>query len=242
MHTHLVARRLSVDKYFRQWNDDAVAKDDVEAGGALHRVVEAVRRTTAVDGAPTDGEARADAAAETVEALAALHRLRDQLDAWEPVLIEAARAQGASWAGLAPALGVTTRQAAERRYLRLRPARDAAKDAALTREERVREARDQRAGDRAVAAWARENASELRQIAGQVSSLAGLGSAATRDAEVLASSLTGDDPSLLIEPLADMHVHLADEHVALAAKVEAVGRNVGKVRRDTQRRRDATQG
>jgi len=53
-------------------------------------------------------------------ALAGLRHLRDQLDEWEPLLIGAARANGASWAELAPALGVASRQAAERRYLRLR--------------------------------------------------------------------------------------------------------------------------
>ena len=195
----------------------------------LALVVEAIRRT-----ATGPDETGADAAP-ILEAIEALHRLRDRLDTWEPSLIKAARSQGVSWARLAPVLGVTTRQAAERRYLRLRPSQDAG----LTREERVQAARDTRAGDRAVAAWARENASELRQIAGQVSALEGLSSAGRRDAAALASSLTGDDPSRLIEPLADMHVHLVDEHAGLATQVEAVGEKVGQVRRETQRRRDA---
>lgn len=199
---------------------------------ALERVVEAVVRTTA----PADDQGpAAQGADELLEAIASLQRLRRQLDTWEPLLIEAARAEGASWARLAPVLGVSTRQAAERRYLRLRPGQEPG----LTREERVQAARDERAGDRAVAAWARENASELRQIAGRVSALTGLSSAGRRDAKALATSLTGDDPSSLIDPLADMHVHLVDDHGALAAKVEDVGRRVGRVRRETQRRRDA---
>jgi hypothetical protein len=204
----------------------------VGAAESLALVVEAVRRTAAVGDAQGDSDAT-----DALEALGALHRLRDQLDAWEPILIETARERGASWARLAPALGVTTRQAAERRYLRLRPG----DQPGLTREERVQAARDERAGDRAVAAWARENASELRQIAGQVSTLTGLSTAGTRGAKALATSLTGDDPSSLIEPLADMHAHLVEDHGALAEQVEAVGRKVGKVRRETRRRRDATQ-
>lgn len=222
MHTSLVARQCFVDKHFCQCDDDAVTEG--EAHENLDQVLEGVHR------AP--GAEDSDAAA--LEALAALHDLREQLLAWEPVLIEAAREAGASWARLAPVLGVTSRQAAERRYLRLRPGRDDG----LTREQRIQATRDERAGDRAVAAWARENAAELRQIAGQVSAVAGLTSAGRRDAKTLESSLTEDDPSSLIVPLADMREHLVDEHARLAAQVDAVGQKVRRVRRETQRRRD----
>lgn len=221
MHTSLVARQCFVDKHFCQCDDDAVTEG--EAHETLDQVLEGVHRAPGAEGS--------DAA---LEALAALHDLREQLLAWEPVLIEAARETGASWARLAPVLGVTSRQAAERRYLRLRPGRDDG----LTREQRIQATRDERAGDRAVAAWARENAAELRQIAGQVSAVAGLTSAGRRDAKTLASSLTEDDPSSLIVPLADMREHLVDEHARLAAQVDAVGQKVRRVRRETQRRRD----
>lgn len=174
---------------------------------------------------------------EALTALAALRELRGLLDSWEPTLIEVAREGGASWAGLAPALGVSTRQAAERRYLRLRPRTDGS----LTREERVRAARDQRAGDRAVAAWARDNASELRQVAGRASTTDGLSTGGRRRARTLASSLTGDDPADLIAPLADLHGDLAARDADLAAAVDAIGRRVTRVRREVQRRRDAAQ-
>lgn len=190
----------------------------------LALVARAVRRTT------TDGTAGED----TLHALTALHDLRDLLQAWEPRLIEAAREQGVSWSRLAPALGVTSRQAAERRYLRMR----GDGDDALTREERVQATRDERAGDRAVAAWARDNAAELRQIAGQVSGAAGLSQAGRRRARTLASSLTGDDPTDLLAPLADMHRDLVEEHLHLADRVGEVSRRVSKVRSDTQRRRE----
>lgn len=199
--------------------------DDSQAHELLTRVLRAVRRTAAADHGGDD----------TLEALAALHEVRSQLLAWEPQLIEAAREKGVSWARLAPVLGVTSRQAAERRYLRLRPG----DDDALTREERVQATRDERAGDRAVAAWAREHASELRQIAGQVSGLAGLSSSGRRRARTLASSLTGDDPAALLDPLADMHGDLVGEHGGLAARVDEVGRRVRRVRRETQLRRDS---
>lgn len=203
--------------------------DGPQAHELLDQVVREVRRTT------TAGAAGSGAGEDTLQALAALHELRAQLLAWEPQLIEAAREQGVSWARLAPVLGVTSRQAAERRYLRLRPG----SDAALTREERVQAARDERAGDRAVAAWARENASELRQIAGQVSALTGLSRSGRKRANALASSLTGDDPSALIEPLADMQADLVDDHVGLADRVDDVGRRVRRVRTETQRRRSS---
>lgn len=199
---------------------------DHEAQESFARLVDSVRRTSD-DGVDVE---------QALSALDELHRLREQLAAWEPLLIEAARQAGASWARLAPALGVTSRQAAERRYLRLRPGGDAE----LTREQRVQATRDERAGDRAVAAWARENASELRQIAGQVSAIPDLSRSGRRDAAALATSLTDDDPATLIEPLADMHAHLVDDHAQLAARVDAVGDRVSRVRRETQRRRDGS--
>ena len=217
--------------------------------GGVHQLLEqvaaAVRRPsggypTATDdsadtgGAPGTHSAATPGTADPLEALAALHELRARLSTWEPQLIEAAREQGVSWARLAPALGVTSRQAAERRYLRLRPA----SDAGLTREERVQATRDQRAGDRAVAAWARHNAPELRQIAGQVSGVPGLTSAGRRRAKALVSSMAGDDPAALLAPLAAMHRDLVEQHEVLAERVSEVGRRVRGVRRETQQRRD----
>src|SRR5689334_24614925 len=51
---------------------------------------------------------------ELVAALTALREVRDELASWEPALIAAARSPGGSWAELAPALGVSSRQAGER--------------------------------------------------------------------------------------------------------------------------------
>ena len=51
--------------------------------------------------------------------LARIGALRDQLDAEELDLLTAARAAGATWAQIAAALGLATRQAAEQRHARL---------------------------------------------------------------------------------------------------------------------------
>jgi len=202
---------------------------DDEAHDDLARIQDAVRRTPAPGGGPDLGQPGADALA----ALESLRRIRDDLARWEPLLIARAREAGVSWARLAPTLGVTSRQAAERRYLRSRPS----DTDGLTREERVRATRDERAGDRAVSSWARKNAAELRQIAGQVSALGGLSTAGRKRARTLATSLTADDPASLLEPLSDMHQHLVEEHAHLAEQVSAVARKVTKVRSDTQRDR-----
>ncbi len=106
----------------------------------------------------------------SLTALAALKTVREELAAWEPELIAAARAGGTSWTSLAPALGVASRQAAERRFLRLRPSVTGEN----TGEARVDAERERRAGDRAVADWARRNSAILRQLAGQVEALDGL--------------------------------------------------------------------
>ncbi len=98
-----------------------------------------------------------------------LREVREQLADGECVLIENARGRGASWAELAGPLGVASRRAAELRYLRLRPG-----TAGSTCEQRVQPARDSRAADCTVSAWARDRAACLRRLAGQVTSLSGL--------------------------------------------------------------------
>lgn len=54
-----------------------------------------------------------------IEALAEVPLLRTALDDFERATIDAARAGGASWAEIAAALGLATRQAAEQRRARL---------------------------------------------------------------------------------------------------------------------------
>ena len=156
---------------------------------------------------------------DALAALTLLRHLREELAEWEPRLIAAARAHGASWIQLAPALGVASRQAAERRYLRLRPDDSGA---TTTGEQRVRAERDRRAGDRAAAKWARDHAIGLRQLAAQVSALDGdatLVGDAQHHVDTVTAALGEPDSAALLGPLTEAHPHLHASHPALADKI-----------------------
>ncbi len=171
--------------------------------------------------------------ADLLAALVQIRVLRDQLTRWEPRLIDAARAGGVSWAELAPALGVASRQAAERRYLRIRPNAD---DPSMNGEQRVQAARDQRASDRAVATWARDNAADLRQLAGQVTALADLDSSAQASVDRVHDALGHSDSAALLAPLAAAGVQLTREHPGLADRISDVGARTDEVREASRRR------
>ncbi len=167
--------------------------------------------------AATPGDAN-----EVLAALMLLRRLRDELSGWEPQLIEAARALGTSWADLAPALGVASRQAAEKRYLRVRRT-----DEAGTGDERVQAERDRRAGDKAVTVWARENAAVLRMLAAQVG---------PHDAAVQ-QALGAEDAASLLGPLTEAGPGLQARHPGLANQIAAIGQQTDQLRLDAQNRR-----
>jgi hypothetical protein len=150
------------------------------------------------------------------------------------VLIAAARAAGVSWQALAPALGVASRQAAERRYLRAAAAAPADRPGS-TRDGRVRAERDRRAGHRAVAQWANDHTADLRRLAGQITALPDL--AATGAVGRLHDALADPDASALPGLLAATHRHL-DDHPELAAQVDGVVAHTDEVRQRTQSRRD----
>ncbi|MGW4319690.1 type III effector protein [Streptomyces sp. NPDC004684] len=198
---------------------------------ALTVIEEAVRSAQTPRTAEDSGSAVSSDQA--LDALLLLRELRDQLAGWETGLIEAAREAGASWAELARPLGVASRQAAERRYLRLRPGAPG-----TTGEQRVQATRDRRAADRAVATWARDNAGELRQLAGQLAALSDLPHT-TRDA--LARALGPDDATGLIGPLTDARAHLtADHHPELAARIDTLTHHTHRLRSGDGRRASAT--
>ncbi|SEF24582.1 hypothetical protein SAMN05421837_102776 [Amycolatopsis pretoriensis] len=170
-------------------------------------------------------------------ALASLRSLREKLAGWEPQLIAAARSEGTSWAALAPALGVASRQAAERRFLRLRPSATGEP----TGEARVEAERGRRAGDRAVAEWARRNAAVLRQLAGQVTALEDLDGEARAYADRLGAALGKDDVTSLLPPLTAVRGHLERDHTGLAGRLGTIENDADLVRRDaTGHRRDRT--
>ncbi|WP_202918705.1 hypothetical protein [Saccharothrix deserti] len=162
-------------------------------------------------------------AGQVLSALVLLRQLRGELAGWEPQLIAAARELGTSWAELAPALGVASRQAAERRYLRLRPS-----ELGATAEGRVRAERDKRAADRAVSQWARDNAASLRSLAGQVG----------RVDVVVREALAEDDAVALLGPLMAALGKVRATNPGLADEIQAVSDRAEEVRRDTQTLRD----
>ena len=170
------------------------------------------------------------------QVLAALARLRwaqAELESAEHRLITAARAAGVSWQALAPALGVASRQAAERRYLRLTPA----DGDDSTRDDRVRAERDRRAAHRAVTRWANDHTADLRRLAGRITSLTDLGDDAAGDVGRLNDALAGPDAGALPGLLADTHRHLG-AHPELAGQIDTVLSRADQVRRHTQQRRD----
>lgn len=140
------------------------------AAAALDTIDIAVHEANSQAADPADADAGPQQA---LASLLLLRQVREQLAGWETGLIETARLAGASWADLAHPLGVASRQAAERRYLRNRPGL-----AGTTGEQRVQATRESRAADRTHTAWARDNAAALRRLAGQITALTDLPTAA----------------------------------------------------------------
>ncbi|MFG1664640.1 type III effector protein [Streptomyces sp. Y7] len=181
------------------------------AEAALTAIDDALR--DAQRGSPDTPQAPGPGAEQALASLLLLRHVREQLAGWETGLIETARDAGASWADLAHPLGVASRQAAERRYLRGRPGNPGS-----TGEQRVQATRDRRAADRSVTAWARANAGDLRRLAGQITTLTDLSVRAPL-AE-LTAALADNDPAALLAPLADTQPYLASGHPDIAARVE----------------------
>ena len=171
---------------------------------------------------------------ELLDALVRLHWIQTELTAIEPALIAAARRAGVSWHALAPVLGVASRQAAERRYLRLAPAADPGTD---TRDGRVRAERDRRAGQRAVARWANDNTADLRRLAGQITALDDLGDDAAAPISRLHHALGDLDASTLPALLAETQQHLGG-HPHLAGQVGSFIAHADELKRRTQQDRD----
>ncbi|WTT38497.1 hypothetical protein OG535_29725 [Kitasatospora sp. NBC_00085] len=203
------------------------------AAAALAAIDDAVRaaRITAPagPGTPADGPQPA------LAALVLLRELRTELAGWEAGLVETARAEGATWADLAHPMGVASRQAAENRYLRLRPTGHASPEE--TGAERVKAVRDRRAADRAVTAWARDNAADLRILAAQITAATGLAPRARPALTALTAALGAPDPADLIAPLVDIRPHLDAAHPDLTARLDDLTRRTDRLRHDSDQRR-----
>ncbi|MFE5328469.1 type III effector protein [Embleya sp. NPDC056575] len=190
------------------------------AAAALEVIDEAVR------GAQEHRGKHSGADADPRRALASLlllREIRERLAGWETGLIETARDAGASWADLAGPLGVASRQAAERRYLRLRPG-----PVGSTGEQRVTATRERRAADRAATARARDNAADLRRLAGQITALTDLPPGSRALVARLDRALGADDPAALLDPLGAARPHLAAAHPDLATRIDALVNPAGE--------------
>ncbi|MEU3147869.1 type III effector protein [Streptomyces sp. NPDC006999] len=154
---------------------------------------------------------------QALASLMLLRQVREQLAGWETGLIETARDAGASWADLAGPLGVASRQAAERRYLRGRRG-----TVGTTGEQRVTATRQARAAERATATWARAHAADLRRLAGQITALAHLGPEARSAQAALHAALGAADAAELTAPLAGMRPYLDARHSGLVESLDAL--------------------
>ncbi|GAA2283666.1 hypothetical protein GCM10010430_81180 [Kitasatospora cystarginea] len=206
------------------------------AAAALAAIDDAVRAAQIPDAPGAQGPEEEEAGpGQALAALVLLRELRTQLAGWEAGLVENARNAGATWADLAHPMGVASRQAAENRYLRLRPA-GTTRHTAGTGAERVKAVRDRRAAERTVASWARDNAAELRVLAARITTTALAPSARPAQA-ALTAALGATDPADLIEPLAAVRPHLGTGQDDLAARLDALTHHTAQLRDDSDRRR-----
>ncbi|MFR9797110.1 type III effector protein [Streptomyces sp. MS06] len=189
------------------------------AAAALGAIDDALRTARHEDGreVPAPRDVPAPGPEQALASLLMLRRVREQLAGWETGLIETARDAGASWADLAHPLGVASRQAAERRYLRGRPG-----PAGTTGEQRVQATRQARAAERTTSTRARHNAADLRRLAGQITALTDLPAEARRSLDELHAALAHDDPAALIAPLTATRPHLATAHPDLTARLDTL--------------------
>ncbi|MFG1665027.1 type III effector protein [Streptomyces sp. Y7] len=183
------------------------------AAAALQAIDDALH--AARQDAPGAAEADDVGSEQALASLLLLRHVREQLAGWESGLIETARQAGASWADLAHPLGVASRQAAERRYLRNRPG-----PAGTTGEQRVQATRERRAAERTTASWARRHAADLRGIAGRITALTDLPTDARFPLSQLRAALAHDDPTELIRPLSATRPHLTKTHPDLVAQLD----------------------
>ncbi|MFJ4671458.1 hypothetical protein [Kitasatospora purpeofusca] len=203
------------------------------AAAALAAIDDAVRTAQNPASRPPAAPGEQEGPAQALAALMLLRELRAQLAGWEAGLVENARQAGATWADLARPMGVASRQAAENRYLRLKPGGTTRTG---TGAERVKAVRDRRAADRTVTAWARDNAAELRILAARITVTA-LAPDARPAQAALTAALGATDPADLVEPLAAVRPHLGPDQDDLATRLDTLTHRTTQLRDDSDRRR-----
>ncbi|SDT74747.1 hypothetical protein [Actinoplanes derwentensis] len=207
----------------------APSLDPMDLGAAV-----AVLTATAAEIAQSTADETTVSPAGLLDALVLLRQTQTELATLEPILIAAARAAGVSWQALATALGVASRQAAERRYLR--STADSTDQPGATRDERVQAERDRRAGHRAVTRWANDNTADLRRLAGQITALTDLDAAAGETLARLHGALGDRDASALPALLAAARSHLQD-HPGLSEQIDTVTAHTDQIRQPNRSQR-----
>ncbi|MFC5252222.1 hypothetical protein STRNI_001881 [Streptomyces nigrescens] len=131
----------------------------------------------------------ADEATETdlLAALLVIRTLRDKLQLDEGRIIGALRAKKVTWARVATALEMRTRQAAERRYLQLRTDLDDSYGDSLNQADRVDYYRSQR-DRRAEALWADRHQDEIVALARRLLAIPDLQQRADRSANATSAN------------------------------------------------------
>lgn len=131
----------------------------------------------------------ADEATETdlLAALLVLRTLRDKLQLDEGRIIGAVRAKKVTWARVATALEMRTRQSAERRYLQLRTDLDDSYGDSLNQADRVDYYRSQR-DRRAEALWADRHQDEIVALAARLLAVPDLQQRADRSANAASAN------------------------------------------------------
>jgi hypothetical protein len=168
---------------------------------------------------PTTDDDGSAGPVDLLDALTLLRWAQTELARLEPILITAARNNGISWQALAPALGVASRQAAERRYLR--NTTPTTTHPGTTQDDRVQAERNRRATHRAITQWANNNTADLRRLAGQITALTDLDDTATPTLNRLHQALADPDASALPALLAATYPHLP-HHPDLAAQINTI--------------------
>jgi hypothetical protein len=204
------------------------------AAAALSAIDDAVRGAQDPERRHDGGPGPGSGPQQAMAALLLLRELRTQLAGWEAGIVETARAAGATWADLAPPMGVASRQAAENRYLRLRPS---APGTTETNAERVKAVRDRRAADRTVTRWARTNAADLRVLAARITALTDLPPEAAPTLTALHAALGTTDPAALIPPLTHIRPHLGTTHPDLTTRLDTLTAHTAHLREATRNRR-----
>lgn len=88
-----------------------------------------------------------------------------------------------------------------------------------------------------MTAWARDNAADLRRLAGQITALTDLPEEAASAVGDLNRALADHDAARLIQPLADARPHLRPQDADLAERIAALTRHTDRIRQNTHDQR-----